>query len=149
MRSGKGFHNTCNDVMLKLYRKELVQRLTHTQDEADQDLLLGYFEFRKLPWFYLLTVKIFRTDPNLDLVVAAILDDANYATKSRASLKRTAQIAKHKQLFAKVTAMNPPPFSIKVEKAVDPSSSGCVNSSVTTAHLLRWQQGMQKGPPEG
>jgi hypothetical protein len=84
MRSGKGFHDTCNDLMLKLYQKELGQRLTHTQDEADQELLPAYFEFRKSPWFYLLTVKIFRTDPNLAPVVADILDNANNATKLRA-----------------------------------------------------------------
>jgi hypothetical protein len=144
MRSGKGFHDTCNDVMLKLYRKELVQRLTHTQDEADQELLPEYFEFRKSPWFYLLTVKIFRTDPNLAPVVADILDDANNATESRASLKRKAQIAKHKELFAKETAMNPPPFSIKLEKAVDPSSSSSVNSSVTTANCRSYYVGDNK-----
>jgi hypothetical protein len=134
MRSGKGFHYTCNDVMLKLYQKELVQRLTHTQDKADQELPLEYFEFRKLPWVYLLTVKIFRTDPNLAPVVADILDDANNATESRASLKQKAQIVKHKELFAKETAINPPPFSIKIEMAVDPSSRVSVNSSVTTAN---------------
>jgi hypothetical protein len=101
MRSGKGFHDTCNDVMLKLYCKELVQRLSHSQDEADQELLPEYYEFWKSPWFYLLTVKIFGTDPNLAPVVADVLDDANNATESRASLKRKAQIAKHKQLLAK------------------------------------------------
>jgi hypothetical protein len=59
MKSGKGFHETCNDVMLKLYRKDLVQRLTHTREEADQELLPDFYEFRKSPWFFLLTVKIF------------------------------------------------------------------------------------------
>ncbi len=73
--------------------------------------------------FYLLTVKIFRTDPNLAPVVADVLDGANNATESRASLKRKAQIAKHKQLLAKDAAMNPPPVSIKVEKTLSPSSS--------------------------
>ncbi len=121
-----------------------MQRLTHTQDEADQELLPEYFEFRKSPWFYLLTVKIFRTDPNLAPVVADILDDANNATESRASLKRKAQIAKHKELFAKETAMNPPPFSIKLEKAVDPSSSSSVNSSVTTANCRSYYGGDNK-----
>ena len=65
-------------------------------------------------------------------VVADVLDDANNATKLRASLKQKAQIAKHKQLLAKKTAMNPPPVSIKVERTVNPSSSSSVNSSVTT-----------------
>jgi hypothetical protein len=84
-------------------------------------------------------------------VVADILDDANTATKSRASLKQKAQIAKHKELFAKETAMNLPPFSIKIEKSVDPSSSGSVKQQkCNDRHLqviLQWQQqGTQKGP---
>ena len=139
MRSGKGFHDTCNDVMLKLYRKELVHRLTHTQDEADQELLPEYYEFRKSPWFFLLTVKIFRTDPNLAPVVADVLDNANNATESRAGLlKRKAQIAKHKHLLEKEeSAIKPPPVSIKVENTTassNPSSCGSVNSGVTNAN---------------
>ena len=66
MQSGKSFHNTCNDVMLQHYRKELVQKLTqHTKEEAAQVVLRSHHEFRKSPWIYLLAVKIFRTNPQL------------------------------------------------------------------------------------
>jgi hypothetical protein len=59
-------------------------------------------------------------------------------------LKGKALIAKHKQLFAKEIAVNPPPFSIKVEKAVDPSSSGSGNSSVTSANCRSYYGGNNK-----
>ena len=73
MQSGKSFHDTCNDVMLQHYRKELVQKLTHIKEEAAQVVLPSHHEFRKLPWIYLLAVKIFRTDPLLAPSVIDIL----------------------------------------------------------------------------
>jgi hypothetical protein len=85
--------------------------------------------------------------------VADILDYANDATKSRVSLKQKAQIAKHKQLFAEERAINPPPFSIKVERAVSRSfqlrrcQQDCNNRQLQV--ILQWQQqGTQKGPDE-
>ena len=109
-----------------------MQRVSHTQDEADQELLPEYYEFPKSPWVHPLTLKIFRTDSHLAPVVADVLDDANNATQLRASLKQKSQIAKHKQLLAKERAIHPPPVFIKIERTVNPSSSSSVNSSVTT-----------------
>ena len=75
MKSGKGFHESCNAVFVSAYRKELMRTKHMSKDEADQELPPHFWEYRKNPWFLTLAVKVFRRDPQLAPNVADVMTD--------------------------------------------------------------------------
>jgi hypothetical protein len=98
MKSGKGFHDSCNDVFVAAYRAEMskVKRgvgLKYTQEEVDGMLPPHLWEFSKAPWYFGLAMKIFRRDPQLAPNVAEVLTDIANLPISRAEMKRKKQEA--------------------------------------------------------
>ena len=96
MKSGRGFHETCNDVYIKAYRKEMstiVKNGTPKYSEEDiADMIPPqHWEFTKKPWYFGLLVKIFRRDPQLALHVASVMDDTTNRPISRAAMRREKQ----------------------------------------------------------
>lgn len=93
MKSGKGFHDTCNDAFVQQFRNEIMKvkkgcGTLMTQEEADQELPPPYWEYKKSPWWFGLAVKIFRRDPQLAPIVTDVMEDAANVPQSRAMLKR-------------------------------------------------------------
>ena len=98
MKSGKGFHDTCNDMLLQEFRKELAlnSKLSLTPQEIENKLPPQFWEYKKSPWYLTLTVKKFRKDPQLTNNVVEVLGDAsNIPLSSRAARKGEDQ--KHRQ----------------------------------------------------
>jgi hypothetical protein len=63
MRSGRGFHKSCNDVYVKAYRDEMmtIKRGTvpkYTKTEIERMLLPHLWELSKSLWLYGLALKI-------------------------------------------------------------------------------------------
>jgi hypothetical protein len=92
MRSGKGFHDTCNDVFVSAYRRELVATKGMSEEDANKELPPQFWEYKKIPWCFSLTVKIFCRHPQLAEDVSKVLADKSNITISRAALKREKQI---------------------------------------------------------
>ena len=93
MKSGKGFHDTFNDLFVQQYRSEIMKvnkgcGTMMTQEEADQELPPQFWEYKKSPWWFGLAVKIFRRDPQLAPIVTDVMGDASNAPQSRAMVKR-------------------------------------------------------------
>jgi hypothetical protein len=61
MHSGKGFHDTCNDVFVSAYHRELIAMKGMTESNANKELppQAQFWEYKKIPWCFSLTVKIF------------------------------------------------------------------------------------------
>ena len=98
MKSGRGFHESCNDVYVKAYRDEMmkVKRGTvpkYTKTEIENMLPPHLWEFSKSPWLFGLALKIFRRDPQLAPNVADVLSDIANLPVSRAELRRQKQRA--------------------------------------------------------
>ena len=98
MRSGRGFHESCNDVYVKAFRLEMSTTklrngtLKYTSSAEVEDMLPPqHWEFTKLPCLYGLMVKIYRRDPQLALDVATVMKDRTNAPVSRAVLRRKSQ----------------------------------------------------------
>ena len=91
MKSGKGFHESCNAVFVSAYRKELMRTKRMSKEEADQELPPHFWEYRKNPWFLALAVKVFRRDPQLAPNVAEVMTDKENLPVSRANLLRIKQ----------------------------------------------------------
>jgi hypothetical protein len=91
MKSGKGFHESCNAVFVSAYRKELMRTKRMSKEEADQELPPHLWEYRKNPWFLALAVKVFRRDPQLAPNVADVMTDKENVPISRANLLRLKQ----------------------------------------------------------
>ena len=97
MKSGKGFHESCNAVYVKAYRQEMAKS-THrgapkyTPLQVDSIFPPPMWEYTKMPWFLGLAVKIFRRDPQLAPNVADVLGDVSNLPVSRAELKRRKQV---------------------------------------------------------
>ena len=91
MKSGKGFHETFNQVFVNAFRKELMRTKGISVEEANQVLPPPYWEYKKLPWFFGLCVKIFRKDPQLAPDVKEVMLDKSNETVSRAKLIRARQ----------------------------------------------------------
>ncbi len=97
MKSGRGFHETCNQVYVKAFRLEMSTTklrngaFKYTKDEVDDMLPPQHWEFTKSPWLYGLMVKIYRRDPQLALDVSDVMKDCSNAPVSRAVLRRKSQ----------------------------------------------------------
>jgi hypothetical protein len=100
IKSGRGFHKSCDDVYVKAYRDEMskVKRgavLKYTKTEIEVMLPPHLWEFSKSPWLYGLAIKIICRNPQLAPNVADVLSDIANLPVSRAELKRQKQ-----QVFA-------------------------------------------------
>jgi hypothetical protein len=101
MRSGRGFHNSCNNVYVKAFCDEMANMrvsskngaLKYTSEEVGDMSLPLHWEFTKSPWYFGLLVKIFRRDPQLALHVADVITDKNNLPVSRAAMRRERQQA--------------------------------------------------------
>jgi hypothetical protein len=62
-----------------------------TAEEVDRELPPSFWEYKKSPWFFGLTVKIFRRHPQLAPDVHAVLSDVANAPQSRAEMLREKQ----------------------------------------------------------
>lgn len=96
MKSGHGFHETCNKVYITGYRHEMASLLKkgiprYTKQEVAQMLPPPNWEYSKSPWYFGLVVKIFRRDPQLALDVADVMTDLSNVPLSRAEMKRRKQ----------------------------------------------------------
>ena len=92
MKSGKGFHETCNDFIVTVYRRD-ISKGTATKPgilwtEAEQMLPPANWEYKKVPWVCFLCVKIFRKHIQLVPDVAAVMNDITNKTESRETVKR-------------------------------------------------------------
>jgi hypothetical protein len=89
MKSGRGFHKSCNEVYIKAFRQEMSSSrlkngtLKYTKEEIDDMFPPQHWEFTKSPWYFGLLIKIFRRDPQLALHVADVMTDSNEATEAR------------------------------------------------------------------
>ena len=97
MKSGQGFHETCQAVIVKEFRREVVAKKKKTVAEADQMLPPPYWEYRRSPWMFLLCVKIFRKNIHLAPNVTEVLNDVANTVDSRAAVKRKAQNERFKK----------------------------------------------------
>jgi hypothetical protein len=98
MKSGKGFHESCNDVFVKAFRdeqsllkvkrgKEYIPKYTKAEIDA---LVPPYmWEYSKSPWFLGLCIKIFRRNPHLAPDVAKVMKDVTNVAVSRAAASST------------------------------------------------------------
>ena len=126
MRSGKGFHDTCNEVFVSAYRRELVTAKGFTEEAASQELPPQFWEYKKIPWCFSLTVKIFRKHPQLAPDVGKVLADKSNATISRAVLKREKQLKRmvhHSSLASSKSAFDTPVATSSVHSSCTKTSS--------------------------
>jgi hypothetical protein len=98
MKSGRGFHESCNNVYIKAYRDEMAKMKRgslpkYTKTEVDAMLPPHLWEYSKAPWIFGLSMKIFRRDPQLAPNVADVLTDVANIPISRAEMKRQKQAA--------------------------------------------------------
>lgn len=91
MKSGKGFHDTFDEVFRSQFRRDLLRKNCMTVEEVDRELPPSFWEYKKSPWFFGLTVKIFRRHPQLAPDVHAVLSDVANAPQSRAEMLREKQ----------------------------------------------------------
>lgn len=102
MKSGRGYHETCHNVIVANFCKEYVQGTNNrlammTQSEADQLTPPQFWEYKKPPWTFFLCVKIFRRHPQLAPNVVEVLDDVANRPVTEAGTKRKAQIAAYEK----------------------------------------------------
>ena len=100
MKSGRGFHQTCTEVIVNQFRKELVKTVNGRPGMSKEEAA------SKLPstMDILLCVKIFRQHPQLAPSVVEVLGDVTNQTISRAALRRKAQIANYQKLQGNMNA---------------------------------------------
>ena len=86
---GKGFHDTCNDMLIKEFRKELTlnSKLSVIPQKIENKLPPQFWEY-KSPWYLTLTIKKFRRDPQLTPNVVEVLGDASNIPLSRAPARK-------------------------------------------------------------
>ena len=132
MKSGRGFHETCNDVYVKVYRKEmsLIQHKDctpkYTDDELEQLYPPQHWEFTKKPWYFGLLVKVFLRDPQLALDVSSVMNDAANRPVSRAAMRRQQQrTMSHQRVLTTSTVSTSSP----TDASVLTSSSDAVSST--------------------
>jgi hypothetical protein len=113
MKSGRGFHETCKEVIIKEFRRDRVRGTNYregvTCEEADQMLPPMFWQYKGQPWIYFLCVQIFRRHPQLAPNVAEVLDDISNVPMSRAATKRKAQIDKYNKNKLRMMLQTPAP----------------------------------------
>ena len=88
LQSGKGFHEVCNDVILKQSRLHLssLKKNQMSQQEIDASYPSESWQYTTKPWKFSLAVKVFRKSPELASNVAEVLANAENKPISRAEL---------------------------------------------------------------
>jgi hypothetical protein len=97
IKSGRGFHESCNAVYATAYRQVLLKVNIRGVPKYTAEMVSSMhppplWEFTKLPWYLGLAVKIFRRDPHLSPNVADVMNDVSNIPLSRAALKRKKQM---------------------------------------------------------
>jgi hypothetical protein len=91
MKSGRGFHQTCTELIVNQFCKKLVKTVNGrpgmSKEEAASKLPLQFWEYKKAPWIFFLFVKIFRRHPQLAPSVVEVLGDVTNQTMSRGRFK--------------------------------------------------------------
>lgn len=136
MKSGRGFHETWNEVYVKAYRLEMGKckinkggAPKYTAEEIEEMYPPHHWEYTKSPWHFGLLIKIFRRDPQLALHVASVMSDPDNVPVSRAELRRQKQVrAREKQNHANKENSGPP-RSINIADAKTSSSWSCSSTS--------------------
>jgi hypothetical protein len=131
MKSGRGFHESCNEVFVKAYREGLVKAKKFSKEEADQKLPPPFWEYTKAPWYFGLAAKIFRRDPQLAMEVANVMNDKTNLPISRAEMKRQTQIARVQNVTDTV---------VTATRASDSSSAGGISSVGEVVSLVEKKQ---------
>ncbi|KAI2502809.1 hypothetical protein MHU86_11633 [Fragilaria crotonensis] len=136
MKSGRGFHESCNDVYVKAYRSEMGRCKTrggapkYTAEEIEEMHPPHHWEYTKSPWHFGLLVKDFRRDPQLALHVASVMSDPANTPASRAELRHQKQVSLLKKKRDKNKENRGPPRSINISNATKTSSSlSCLSTS--------------------
>ena len=97
MKSGLGFHETCNDFIVTVYRRDISKgtatKLGILWTEAEKMLPPANWEYKKVLWVCFLCVKILRKHRQLAPDVAAVMNDISNKTESRETVKRKAREA--------------------------------------------------------
>jgi hypothetical protein len=111
LKSGKGFHESCNEVYAIAYRQEMAKLNTKGVPKFTADALKTMqppplWEFSKLPWYLGLAVKIFRRDPQLAPNVGDVICDPANIPLSRAAMKRKKQMEDHHPVSATSSNIN-------------------------------------------
>jgi hypothetical protein len=126
MKSGRGFHDSCNDVYVKAYRLEMEKCKVkgggpkYTAEEIEEMHPPHHWEYTKSPWHFGLLIKIFRRDPQLALHVASVMSDPVNVPVSRAELRRQKQVRMQDNANKENRG---PPSSINVTNKARTSSS--------------------------
>ena len=137
MKSGRGFHESWNEIHVKAYRLEMGKcKVTkggapkYTAEEIEVMYPPRHWEYTKSPWHFGLLIKIFRRDPQLALHVASVMSDPLNAPVSRAELRRQKQVkAREKQNHDNKENRAGPPHSINIANAKTSSSLSCSSTS--------------------
>ena len=97
MKSGRGFHESVNAALTKMYRQELTTRTKDrmTKEEAENKMPPTYWEYKKKPWYFALAVKVFRRDMHLAPNINDVADDPANKAAGRKELKRTGHYKSH------------------------------------------------------
>jgi hypothetical protein len=111
MKSGKGFHESCNAVYVTAYRLEMSKlshrgELKYSAEQVSKMYPPNLWEYTKSPWCLGLTMKIFRRDPQIAPKVADVMTDPANIPVPRAVLKRQKQ--QEKQLASVRRKLAPP-----------------------------------------
>jgi hypothetical protein len=96
MKSGREFHESCNDIYTKAFRDEQsllkVKRTNkvcvpkYTEEELAALVPPHLWEYSKAPLLFRLCIKSFRRNPHLAPDVAEVLKDVSNIIVSRATL---------------------------------------------------------------
>ncbi len=97
MKSGKGFHESCNEVYATAYTQELLKLNIRGAPKYTLDMVSNMhpspmWEFSKLPWNLDLAAKVFQRDPHLSPKVGDVMNDISSVPISRAALKMQKQL---------------------------------------------------------
>ena len=146
MKSGRGFHESCNEVYVKAYREEMpIAKLRNGTLKYAEDELVNllpapqHWEFTKSPWYFGLLVKKICRGHQLALNVADVMTDSTNVPVSRAAMRRNKQQSARRHNNAKIsdTATPSPASSTDLCSVLTSSDTTGVmtpSTNVTSAH---------------
>jgi hypothetical protein len=98
MKSGRGFHETITSVLTKEFRKWCVARTKPppiSKEEASNEVLPSYWEYKHAPFTYVLATKIYRRHTQVAPDVNDVANDPCNMPMSRAERKRNDTTARN------------------------------------------------------
>jgi hypothetical protein len=130
MKSGKGFHESCNEVYATAYRQVLLKLTIRGVPKYTPAMVSNMhppplWKFSKLPWYLGLAVKIFRRDPHLSPYVADVMNDISNVPISRAALKRQKQMENMEERQQRPKHSTPTTYSSSNGSNKTPGQSIC------------------------